>query len=471
VIEMTENISDRYDEEYGEGSEVETTGFLVFGILTIWIYTVIRYFSILRNHFEVRKHYFLNKLSNIQMDEKAKKDIIQISEYGFKINATAKWICSFLYAICAAIIVVEFAAQHLYAVNRISENLFNTFTLYAAGIGSFLFCVSTIYFLSWVCKTIKNHEYHELLLLKLLENPSQTKKFKTSPKFLKRWNQNANLIALFLILAFPMVISPYVAVSHIYSVFTEGGEYLRIIFWWSILIFSLGAVFHLSGIKVLFLMYNGHLRIEAANAGDFARSTNTGGSIHTSVLVEKDFSGTHNDTGDLIPKRSLAAIMFTDIVGFSQKMETDESQTYKTLMIHNRMVRESIDRFHGQEIKTIGDAFLVKFSSAVDAVKAGIEIQSSISKFNQSQTEDRAILLRIGIHIGDILMMDNDVIGNGVNIAARIEPLADPGGICISADVYSIVKKTIELKVVQLTQQELKNITEAPEIYKIVLGV
>jgi len=165
----------------------------------------------------------------------------------------------------------------------------------------------------------------------------------------------------------------------------------------------------------------------------------------------------------------LAAIMMTDMVGFSKEMETNEQDTYLKLLKHNEIIRKNILQNWGQEIKTIGDAFLVRFNSAVDAIKAATNIQTEFSEYNRDKRRDDQIRIRIGIHIGDILIMGKDVIGNGVNIAARIEPLAEPGGICISADTYNMIKKSIDIKVLSLGKKELKNITDSPEIYKILL--
>lgn len=172
---------------------------------------------------------------------------------------------------------------------------------------------------------------------------------------------------------------------------------------------------------------------------------------------------------DMYPDRALAAIMITDIVGFSKEMEDNEEHTYSKLLIHNEMIRKNISKNKGKEIKTIGDAFLVRFKSAVDAVKAGMSIQNEFSRYNKDRKEVDQILVRIGIHIGDILIKDNDVFGNGINIASKIEPLAEPGGICISADTYNVVKNSIDIKALSLGRKELKNIKDPPEIFKILI--
>lgn len=160
--------------------------------------------------------------------------------------------------------------------------------------------------------------------------------------------------------------------------------------------------------------------------------------------------------------KRLAAIMFTDIVGFSKKVEKNEEKTLTLLFkSHFKTMRSVIRKHHGTEIKTIGDAFMVMFPSAGDAVKCAVEIQESHN--------EEILTPRIGIHIGDLIFKDGDAFGDSVNIAARIEPLADPGGICISEDVFSIVKKRTTLKVTKLENVVMKNINDPPAVYKVIL--
>ncbi len=182
-----------------------------------------------------------------------------------------------------------------------------------------------------------------------------------------------------------------------------------------------------------------------------------------------DLSSTIEPNNFVTPGRVLAAIMITDIVGFSKQMEQNETKMFSNLLLHNEIIRRVIAKNGGIEIKTIGDAFLVRFNSGVNAVKSAIQIQHQFSKHNKTKERTEHVLIRIGIHIGDVLLMKNDIMGNGVNVAARIEPLAEPGGICISADVYNLVKKSIDFKVVNIGKKELKNIKDSPEIFKILL--
>ena len=172
---------------------------------------------------------------------------------------------------------------------------------------------------------------------------------------------------------------------------------------------------------------------------------------------------------DAAPGRELSAIMMTDIVGYSGSMERDEQRTYRMLLEHNNIVRAAVVKFRGREVKTIGDAFFVVFRSAADAVDCAISIQRSFIEFNANKEDADRIMIRVGIHLGEVMVTANDVFGDGVNIAARIEPLAEPGGICLSGEVYSVVRKKIEYKFEQLQGVTLKNIAIAPDIYRIVL--
>src|ERR1700720_1061011 len=167
--------------------------------------------------------------------------------------------------------------------------------------------------------------------------------------------------------------------------------------------------------------------------------------------------------------RKLAAIMFTDMVGYSALSQRDEKLAQELLEEHRQLLREIFPRFHGTEIKTIGDAFLVEFNSALEAAQCAIEIQRALAKRNHDVTADRRIDLKIGIHIGDVLHRGGDVYGDGVNIASRIEPLGGAGGICVSMDVERQIRNALEARFEKLAPTELKNISVAMDLFRIVL--
>jgi adenylate cyclase len=168
-------------------------------------------------------------------------------------------------------------------------------------------------------------------------------------------------------------------------------------------------------------------------------------------------------------QRKLAAIMFTDMVGYSALNQRDENLAQELLEEHRRLLREIFPRFNGTEIKTIGDAFLVEFGSALEAAQCAIEIQRTLAKRNADIAPDRRIELKIGIHIGDVVHRGGDVYGDGVNIASRIEPVAGPGGICVSMDVERQIRNALEARFEKLATTELKNISVAMDLFRIVL--
>lgn len=161
--------------------------------------------------------------------------------------------------------------------------------------------------------------------------------------------------------------------------------------------------------------------------------------------------------------------MFTDIVGYTSMMQKNEILTLELLQKHREIIRPLFSKYGGNEVKTIGDAFLVEYSNALEAVKCACEIQRAIHGFNLRSEPERRLLIRIGIHFGDIFYGDDgkDVYGNSVNIAARIEPLADPGGICITGQVYDIVGKHDELSFENLGEHDLKNVELPVSIFKV----
>src|SRR4029077_19133121 len=168
-------------------------------------------------------------------------------------------------------------------------------------------------------------------------------------------------------------------------------------------------------------------------------------------------------------QRKLAAIMFTDMVGYSALSQRDDKLALELLEEHRRLLREIFPRFNGTEIKTIGDAFLIEFSSALEAAQCAIEIQRALGHRNHDVTAERRIELKIGVHIGDVVHRGGDVYGDGVNIASRIEPLAGAGGICVSMDVERQIRNALEARFEKLASTELKNISVPMDLFRIVL--
>ncbi len=162
----------------------------------------------------------------------------------------------------------------------------------------------------------------------------------------------------------------------------------------------------------------------------------------------------------------LAAIMYTDIVGFSRMMEKNESGTLELLRLHNRIVVDAAARRHGTVIKTIGDAFLVDFRNTVEALQCAMEIQDAVYAHNKTEGA-QLLLMRIGVHLGDIYFFENDALGEGINIASRLQSLAKPGCICFSQDVYNQVLNKIDFQAEKLGKVSLKNITKEIHAYEI----
>jgi len=161
--------------------------------------------------------------------------------------------------------------------------------------------------------------------------------------------------------------------------------------------------------------------------------------------------------------------MFTDMVGYSALAQRDDQLALELLEEHRRLLREIFPRFHGTEIKTIGDGFLVEFHSALEAAQCAIEIQRVLSKRNHDVPLERRVELKIGIHIGDVVHRSGDVYGDGVNVASRIEPLAGAGGICVSMDVERQIRNTLEARCEKLGPTELKNISIPMDLFRIIL--
>ena len=168
-------------------------------------------------------------------------------------------------------------------------------------------------------------------------------------------------------------------------------------------------------------------------------------------------------------QRKLATFMFTDMVGYSALAQKNESLAVDLLAQHRQILRSIFAAHSGQELDAVGDGFLVEFSSAVDATRCAVEIQHRLADRNASVGPDRRFQVRIGLHLGDVVVREGRAHGDGVNIAARIEPLAAPGGVCLSEDVARQVQNKIDTPLQKLGKGELKNIDLPVDIYRVVL--
>jgi TolB-like protein len=171
-------------------------------------------------------------------------------------------------------------------------------------------------------------------------------------------------------------------------------------------------------------------------------------------------------------RRKIVAILASDVVGYSRLASADEDRTLARLRaLRSDLIDPIIDVNHGRVVKRTGDGALVEFSSVVDAVRCAIEVQNGMVERNAGVPPDRRIEFRIGIHLGDVVEeSDGDLMGDGVNIAARLESIAKPGAICLSEDAYRQVKARLDLVVGDLGQQNLKNIAEPIRVYSLEVG-
>jgi len=167
-------------------------------------------------------------------------------------------------------------------------------------------------------------------------------------------------------------------------------------------------------------------------------------------------------------ERRLAAILAADVAGYSRLMGINEEGTHQGLKAHRReLVEPKIEQHRGRIIKNTGDGFLAEFASVIDAVRCATEIQQGMTVRNAKIPDDRRIDFRIGVHQGDIIVDSGDIFGDGVNVAARLEGIADPGGICVSARVQEDVRGTLDLPFDDIGEQHLKNIQRPVRVYRI----
>src|SRR5262249_30015272 len=165
--------------------------------------------------------------------------------------------------------------------------------------------------------------------------------------------------------------------------------------------------------------------------------------------------------------RRLAAILAADIAGYSRLMGADEAGTAQALREHRTAAEPLITQHGGRIVKTTGDGILIEFSSVVGAVDCALALQRLVAVRNAGSARDRNLEWRIGVHLGDVLIEGDDILGDGVNIAARLEGIAEPGGICISDDAFRQVRGKIEAEFADLGEQSLKNIARPLRVYSV----
>src|SRR5438105_4105239 len=166
------------------------------------------------------------------------------------------------------------------------------------------------------------------------------------------------------------------------------------------------------------------------------------------------------------PEQRLAAVLAADMVGYSRLMGLDERGTLARLRTHRiELIDPAIAKNQGNIIKTTGDGMLVEFQSVADAVRCAVEVQDRMRRRNSDLPDERRMEFRIGINLGDIIFEEGDIYGEGVNVAARVEQLADPGGICVTAAVHGQVEGRLDIVFEDLGEKSLKNISRPVRIY------
>jgi TolB-like protein/Flp pilus assembly protein TadD len=166
-------------------------------------------------------------------------------------------------------------------------------------------------------------------------------------------------------------------------------------------------------------------------------------------------------------ERRLAAIMFTDMVGYTTLGQKNETLSLALVEETKKLLRPIFVRHGGREVKTIGDAFLVEFANALDAVRCAYDVQRASREFNISQPSDKKIRLRVGLHLGDVVESEGDIFGDAVNVESRIESLASDGGICVTQQVFDQVGNKFELSLVPLGEKSLKNVSKPVGVYRV----
>src|SRR6201995_3109167 len=166
-------------------------------------------------------------------------------------------------------------------------------------------------------------------------------------------------------------------------------------------------------------------------------------------------------------ERRLAAIVAADVAGYSLLMGRDEVGTARALRVHRKVTDALVAKHGGRLVKTTGDGLLLEFASVIDAVEYAVAVQAVMAQRNEGIPQDRRMLFRIGINLGDILIEGDDILGDGVNVAARLEGVAEPGVICIASSAYDQVRGKVAVEFTDIGEQSLKNIVSPIRTYAV----
>jgi len=167
-------------------------------------------------------------------------------------------------------------------------------------------------------------------------------------------------------------------------------------------------------------------------------------------------------------QRRLAAILSADVVGYSRLMGEDEAGTLTALKSHRlELIDPSVEEYGGRIVKLMGDGILIEFPSVVEAFGCAIAVQRGLAKRNEAVPESRQVVFRVGVNVGDVIIEDDDIYGDGVNLAARIQSLADPGGVCISRTARDQIRDKLDIDLEDLGEHELKNIARPVRVFRI----
>ena len=159
--------------------------------------------------------------------------------------------------------------------------------------------------------------------------------------------------------------------------------------------------------------------------------------------------------------------MFTDVVGYTSMSSRDEATALGLLGRYRALLNSVFPKHEGMVVKTMGDGFLVEFASAVEAVDCAVEVLRVFGRFNANLADEQKVLVRIGIHVGDVVHSDGDVLGDAVNVASRVEPLAEPGGICVTRQVADQVEGKVRWPLAAMGARELRNLPNPIEVYSV----